>query len=57
MASTPLVPIFKLVPSRGLPYVPVRPLNSEGLRKTPAAHVQTPTKVALRRGYSNHISS
>ena len=56
MASTPLVPIFKLVPSRGLPYVPVRPVNSDSLRK-PAGHVATPAKVALRRGYSNHISS
>jgi len=46
MASTPLMPIFKLIPTRGMPYVPVRPLQAPGMapkKNNAAASAVRPT--------------
>jgi hypothetical protein len=55
MASTPLMPIFKLVPSRGLPYVPLRPLQAPAGTPSPAKTPLPPSRSP--RGASNQFSS
>jgi hypothetical protein len=57
MASTPLMPIFKLIPTRGMPYVPVRPLQAPGM--APKKNAATPAVRPVSRACAstNQLSS
>jgi hypothetical protein len=56
MASTPLMPIFKLIPTRGMPYVPVRPLQPPA--NGPAKTAATAARAAVRAcANTNQLSS